>query len=203
MFWQIQAIIRDNEVLAAGGAFHQWLSGRYVDSVTSALRRLADQRRDVESLWRLLEAMKPVAPMLTKARYVALHDDDPHFRRSAAEYWDRAIAPGHDAIPRALIVGKQDELRRGLEHVARYASEHGRPYRRSASRRDDDVRGCPEGDGHSLQDLSMVRDGAAGREASDAGPIDPRSVASGVPRAVARAGAAGACSATITSAAHM
>lgn len=62
--------------------------------------------------------------MLTKARYVALHDDDPHFRRSAAAYWDRAIAPGHDAIPRALIVGKQDELRRALEHVARYASEH-------------------------------------------------------------------------------
>jgi hypothetical protein len=124
VFWQVQAIIRDNEALAGGGIFQEWIGRRYVDSVTIALRRQADQRPDVESLWRLLERMKSVATLLTKAHYIALHDADPHFRSSAGKFWDRAIAPGLDTVTRALIHSKQKDLNLALEKVSNYASDY-------------------------------------------------------------------------------
>ena len=58
-------------------------------------------RVGVVSLWRLLEMMKGASPLLTKARYVELHDNDVHHRRAAASHWDRVVTPGHDAIPPA------------------------------------------------------------------------------------------------------
>jgi hypothetical protein len=125
VFWQVQAILRANEALAVdGGTLQDWLGRLYVDAVTIALRRQADQRKGVVSLWRLLEMMKGAAPVLTKARYVELHDNDVHHRRAAASHWDRVVAPGHDAIPGPLLKAKQDELRSALSHVSRYANEY-------------------------------------------------------------------------------
>lgn len=75
VFWQIHAIIRANPALASGGTFQDWIAGCYVDSVTSGLRRLSDERKGVISLWRVLEAMKALGPLLTKDRYVTLNHE--------------------------------------------------------------------------------------------------------------------------------
>ena len=193
VFWQVQAIFRANEALAVdGGTLQDWLGRLYVDSVTIALRRQADQRKGVVSLWRLLEMMKGAAPVLTRARYVELHDNDVHHRRAAASHWDRVVAPGHDGIPRPLLKAKQDELRSALSHVSRYANEYVAHCGRRSSRREDDVRGCAARDGHRLQGVSLVLSSADRRRILDAGSGNPASVASSVPDSVARAGSAGA-----------
>lgn len=122
VFWQVQAIICENPDIKTGGVFQSWLERRYVDSVSVGLRRLADKRRNVVSLWRVLEEMKRVAPLLTKARYLGLHDGP--FRRLAEEWWEKLVGESEEHVTKRLIGGKQKELLTALDRVSRFADQN-------------------------------------------------------------------------------
>ena len=122
IFWQVQAIIRDNPALASGGAFHEWLGHCYVDSVTAGIRRLCDRRRDVISLWRVFQRMIEVAPLLTRERHAALYGSDA--QTLAQRSWARLVGESQQHVPKSLIAAKRSELEAALKKVSDFADQN-------------------------------------------------------------------------------
>jgi len=122
IFWQVQAIIRDNPVLASGGPFQEWIGQCYVDSVTAGLRRLADRRPDVISLWRVLQRMVTIAPLLTRERYLTLHEA--RLQAAARQSWADLVSQSKTHVPKALISTKQTKLEAALKKVSAFAHEN-------------------------------------------------------------------------------
>ena len=121
IFWQVQAIIRENPAIASGGPFQKWIAQCYADSVTAGARRLADERRDVVSLWRVLEGMVSIAPLLTKSRFVSLHDGA--LRGGAETLW-RDLVGESETLSTRLVRAKQRDLKTALEKVSQFANEN-------------------------------------------------------------------------------
>lgn len=121
VFWQVQAIIRENPTIASGGTFQDWIAQCYADSATAGVRRLADQRRNVISLWRVLEGMVSIAQLLTRERFVSLHDAA--LRADAETSW-RDLVGESQTLPKCLVRAKQSDLKAALEKVSTFADEN-------------------------------------------------------------------------------
>jgi len=122
VFWQVQAIIRSNPDINVGGVFQDWIEDCYVDSVTVGLHRLADRRRDVISLWRVLQEMVSVASHLTKERYLSLHDGP--LRHRTEKWWEKLVGTSETCVTQAIIFAKQQELQAALDKVSAFANQN-------------------------------------------------------------------------------
>jgi hypothetical protein len=125
VFWQVQAIIRENPAIASGGTFQDWMAQCYVDSATAGVRRLADPGRDVISLWRVLEGMVSIVPLLTKERFVSLfislHDAA---RRADAETSWQDLVGEAGTLSKGLVRAKQSDLKAALQRVVTFAHQN-------------------------------------------------------------------------------
>lgn len=122
VFWQVQAIIRDNPAINKGDAFQQWIASTYVDSISSRLRRLIDRRKNSISLWRILESLKALSTSLTRERYIEICAGP---AQRLADGWFNSIA-GKDAdhVCRARIIEKQRLLVDVTSVIKQYTDTH-------------------------------------------------------------------------------
>ncbi len=122
VFWQVQAVIRENNEIKVGGVFQGWIAHCYVDAVTAGLRRLADRRRDVISLWRVFQEMLLISNHVTWDRYLSLHGG---VRRHHVErWWVDLVGVSETHVTRALILKKRRQLEAAFEKVCEFANEN-------------------------------------------------------------------------------
>jgi len=122
VFWQLQAVFAANDGIPEREVIFDWVGRTYVATLAAGLRRLVDHRKRMISLHRLLSDMATHCTLLTRHRYVELHDGG---LRDVASEWFVDMAGGeHDHIPRARIQSLIAKLDDSFERVSRFASEN-------------------------------------------------------------------------------
>lgn len=82
VFWQLQAIMRENQRLREEGdsIFVEWMVSTYVPTMLVGIRRLVDGTKGTVSFKRLLTEMESHGPkVLTRDRFLGLYPDDLKF----------------------------------------------------------------------------------------------------------------------------
>lgn len=122
VFWQVQAILQHNPGLPAS-AFTFWIGSCYVAAITAGIRRLADRRKHVISLRRLLDDMERGAPqVLTREWYVQCHSQLPE--PFASRLFDRlAQGTSFNHISRARIRAVQRGFEQSVTRLRSYAED--------------------------------------------------------------------------------
>jgi len=122
VFWQVQAVIESNPSINERDVFQEWLVACYADSMVIGLRRLADERRDVLSVFRLLASVKKRAPEFTRQWFVDLH---PEPMRGIADGWFTELVDGpYPHVLHATVQAKQDELKRSLRSIEAFGNQY-------------------------------------------------------------------------------
>lgn len=121
VFWQVQAVLKENPQACQEGVLNDWMGNCYADSAAMALRRLADKSKDSQSLWRLLLRISESPKLLTRNRFMELHQ--PWMRDHAKDWFDElAGGQGLENIPIDRITEIQDQLIKGSQHACQHAT---------------------------------------------------------------------------------
>lgn len=122
VFWQVQAIIRNNPQINVRNVFQDWIAKTYVDSIAIRIRRLVDTGKDTISLWRLLEEMKHHASRFTRTWYLSRHSSEKHPLLNS--WFDDIAGKGARSVSRKQIVSQQKELTKTTKLVVDYANSN-------------------------------------------------------------------------------
>ncbi len=122
VFWQVQAIIGSNESINKMERFQRWIAHTYTQTSLSGLRRLIDRTKNTKSLAKLLDSMQSNADLLTRERYLRLHDSE--IRHFANDWFDELAGGSHDHIPKSRVKSISDNLVNALEEVSQYANDY-------------------------------------------------------------------------------
>jgi hypothetical protein len=122
VFWQIQAIIKNNPSIDFSDVFQDWLAITYIDSIAVRLRRLADNSRSTKSLYRFLENMKSYSGELTRSWYFSVNTGQD--RDLVNKWFDEVAGIGQNCISIDHIESKQRELKIITSKICVYANEH-------------------------------------------------------------------------------
>lgn len=121
VFWQVQAIIKNNKEIDIPNAFFDLIADTYVDSMTIRLRRLIDKRRNVISLWRILEDLIKNVSFLTRDWYV---NEICKNNELANNRFDSLVEPDSRCLSRKIIIEKQNELENTISEIEKYTNEY-------------------------------------------------------------------------------
>ena len=121
-FWQVNALVDQKPEMGKAGRFFLILKRTYTDSITVRIRRMVDQRKDVVSLWRILDALRRHSKELTRERFRALCSDES--ATTADKWFDELAGPGQDHISQKKVLEQQKALESAVESVLRYANEN-------------------------------------------------------------------------------
>lgn len=122
VFWQVQAIIRENDNVNKADIFQQWVGWTYIDSISIRLRRLTDRNKGTISVWRLLESMKTYSELLTRKRYIDICDGP--VQHLADEWFDSIAGKAADHVSKSLIEEKQKFLEEGTSEIKNYTNTY-------------------------------------------------------------------------------
>ena len=122
VFWQVQAIIGSNESINKMERFQRWIAHTYTQTSLTGLRRLVDRTKNTKSLSKLLDSMQSNADVLTRERYLNLHDGG--IKQLANEWFDELAGGSFNHIPKSRIKSISENLVTGLENVSQYANDY-------------------------------------------------------------------------------
>lgn len=127
--WHGLAEITQAANLPASPVFHAW-GLWYVASQGAGVRRLADRRRDSESLWRLIDEIRRTRARIDRERHLALWiapDASGHeaeaLRQMANRNYNRFAGEGAATIPKSRFTADLEELDGAVAAVSNYIDE--------------------------------------------------------------------------------
>jgi hypothetical protein len=119
-------LTNEHERYGSDGTFLGRFTKMYVDSQAMAVRRLADQGKQVMSFARLIEQMRDQPSVLSRDRYRSMCWDSagPGWSDDSADAdYDRYAAPGRDELDRSLLERDLQRLLADAEKVVEYANK--------------------------------------------------------------------------------
>jgi Phage integrase family len=127
-------IVRENgELKNTISYFWEWLFDLYVKAQAGAVRRQADERKDVASLARLLLEIKNTPDLLTRDWYLDHWGKDESYDENDKAYWRKAGETEWsknfggevgDHIDPSIVAADLTELRQGSKKVRVYVNKH-------------------------------------------------------------------------------
>lgn len=126
VFWQLQAIAKENQRLGDGGegVFLAWMVNTYVATILVGIRRLVDGTKNTVSFKRLLAEMEShCSRVLTRDRFLGLYTDD-HLKSLGHRAFDRYAGPGARFLPREVIRRDRNALEAAVSKLTDFANEH-------------------------------------------------------------------------------
>lgn len=122
VFWQMQAILKANtEFKEDGAVFQNWMAFCYADSMAIGLRRLVDTDSRTQSIYRLLEKLKPRSAEFSRTWYLSLHQQT--MREDADKWFTNLVGGPHERLTVDVIEEKQADLRKSLKSVSDFADQ--------------------------------------------------------------------------------
>jgi HEPN superfamily AbiU2-like protein len=128
-----EVIGENNKLKNTNSYFWEWLFDIYTKTQAGAVRRQADERKDVASLGRLLVEIRKSPQLLTRDWYLDHWGKDESYDGDDKAYWRRA-GEGEwaetfggvvgDHIDPAVVGADLTELRQGSRKVKHYVNKH-------------------------------------------------------------------------------
>ncbi|MCC7202116.1 MAG: hypothetical protein IT393_05545 [Nitrospirae bacterium] len=123
IFWEVQKIIRANPRIQKSSSFYTWLGSVFAAAASIGVRRQADNRTDVISLYRLLSEIKKKPEVLSRERYVTLYSD-PEIRKGVANcHFDRFAGVGNTHVDRRKVEKDIGDIAAITSRLKDYANE--------------------------------------------------------------------------------
>jgi hypothetical protein len=122
----IRYMIETNPVVQRSGIVEHWLTQCYSVTQLSGVRRQVDQRKDVVSLWRLLDQLARQPSIATRAWFVAQlqarPQSAPYAARLAAEF-DAFTSKGSAVLDGSMAASDRDRLRTDAQAAKRVVDQ--------------------------------------------------------------------------------
>jgi AbiU2 len=122
IFWELQEIIRANPTINVASEFYLWMGRAYAASMSAAIRRQVDERRDTVSFVRFLRRLARQPGVITRERYKSLSTTAPEDYMDAD--FDRLVGIGTDTISSTEIqkeieglISKADVLKKYTDSI--------------------------------------------------------------------------------------
>ena len=119
IFWEVQEIIRANQLINKPNEFYTWMSDAYAASMSAAIRRQVDQRRDTISFLRFLQRLKAQPTVVTRSRYKTFSKTAPEDFMN--EDFAALVGSGMVAMKAADVENDIQALGRKVEALKKYA----------------------------------------------------------------------------------
>jgi hypothetical protein len=118
IFWEVQDIIRANPSINVYNEFYSWMSLAYAASMSAAIRRQVDKRKDTISFVGFLRRLARQPGVVTRARYKSLSITAPKDHMDGD--FDQLVGVGRDTMNPTEIQKDIDDLIAKANVVKRY-----------------------------------------------------------------------------------
>ncbi len=118
---ELQRIVPNNIRLPRQSTFYAWMHRNYAQSLAVSVRRLMDERRDVISLWRLVNEIANRPDALTRTSFVW------HFRSArevADQIFDGHAGVGSPHLPSAVARRDRSDIENKSVRIARFVNKN-------------------------------------------------------------------------------
>ena len=121
IFWQVQAIIKENSEINRYVTFTRWIEMTYIDSILIRLRRLVDKSKGKISLWRLLNDLGKNNSLFTRDWFLSMHVGDVV---DANQLFDNLAGTDRNHVTKKTINFKRNKLKTQVSKVENYAHKN-------------------------------------------------------------------------------
>ena len=123
IFWQVQAIIKNNPKIQKGNSFYSYLGSTYSSSIVMGIRRQVKIEEQSISLARLLDEIHKAPEDISKKQFVRLYGRNEYMRKIGEQDFDRYYGFGQEYIDSKTVKMDLDKLKFKLKKCERYADK--------------------------------------------------------------------------------